>query len=144
MHFSRETQNSFAGASLCRVASWRLLLAAPCWCASPIDPHVHFVHCGSRQLLLALLYLLHPCSRPRGGYSDSVLALRASLWLLSPLRFGSLHLLPWMACMLFSPKAPTVGAGAKNSHGKITIFRGALSLFFDAPYIEIADSVLRK
>jgi len=58
--------------------------SAPCWYASPVDPHVQIVHSGSA----------------RGGYSDFVLALRASLRLLSPLRFGSLHLLPWMACML--------------------------------------------
>jgi hypothetical protein len=34
---------------------------------------------------------------PRGGYSGFALALRASRWLLSPLRSGSLQLLPWMA-----------------------------------------------
>ena len=85
------------------------------------------VHSGSRQLLHALFYLrnaepLHPCSRTRGGYSDYVLTLRASLRLLSPLRFGSLHLLPWMACMLFLQEQKTVTK-------KITIFRAPLSFF---------------
>jgi len=49
---------------------------APCWCASPVVPHVLFIHSGS----------------PRGSYSGFALALRASLWLLSPLRSGSLLL----------------------------------------------------
>ncbi len=54
----------------CRVASWRLLLAAPCGYASPVDPPVTLVHAGSRQLLHALPYLrnaepLNPGSRPR-------------------------------------------------------------------------------
>ena len=44
--------------------------SAPC-----SNPHVLPIHCGSA----------------RGGYSGGALALRASLWLLSPLRFGSLH-----------------------------------------------------
>ena len=51
------------------------------------------------ERLLLVLYLLLSCSRARSGYSGFALALRASLWLLSPLRSGSLLLLPRMACM---------------------------------------------
>ena len=97
-----------AFSAIAAVASWPLLLAAPCSNTQSIrdahgagPPHVCHIHCGSL----------------RGGYSGFALALRASRWLLSPLRSGSLHLLPWMACM-------SVLQEHKTDHKKITILRG--------------------
>ncbi len=90
-----------------RVASWYLLLSAPC-----SKPHVLQVHCGSLQLLHALPYLLHPCSRPRGG----LLGLRPRpagqpLAVVSAtLRFLALIAMDDMYVCLFRLRAPTVGA----------------------------------
>ena len=75
----------------------------------------------------ASLYLLHPCNRPR----DVLMRMDVQM----PRRHRCLKeaspLCTRMYCMPVSPKAPTVGAGAKTGHIKITIFRDALYTISD-------------
>jgi hypothetical protein len=117
MHFSRDC---------------RRRLRAPTFGSSVLVRQPGRSSCTTRTLWFsvtapALLYLrnaepLHPCSRPRGvtraaGQPLAVVS--------TALRLLALIAMDGMYVWLFRLMAPTVGAGAKTDHKKITIFRTA-------------------
>jgi hypothetical protein len=109
--YPKHSQSSWGRPSSCTTRTLRFSAIAPC---------------------IALPSGRRTVGAPNRSYF--ALALRACRWLLSPLRSGSSlrsayswcsYCHGWHVCC-FRLVAPTVSAGAKNSHEKTTIFRHPL------------------